>query len=75
MSDLWLVLDSVEDVIDGYPERDEVELRFISLAGFDSTPGWLVDSGGVVAQILHRRNGDFGFSISSPCIGGQLDVA
>ena len=33
-----LVFDSVEDMIDGYFKRDEVELCFVSLAGFGSKP-------------------------------------
>ena len=34
--DSRLVFDGVEDLIDQYLERDEVELCFILLAGFDS---------------------------------------
>ena len=50
----WLILDSVKDVTDGHSEWDEVELCFVSLTGFGRVPGWLVDRGGVVAQILPR---------------------
>ena len=34
MPDPKLVLDRIEDVIDGYPELDEIGLCFTSLAGF-----------------------------------------
>jgi len=50
--DVRLVLDCVEDVIDEYPEWDEIGLCFISLAGFCSMPGWLVDIRGIVTRIL-----------------------
>ena len=73
--DPWLVFDSVENMIDGYSEWDEVELCFIFLAGFGSTPGWLVDSGGVVARTLPRGNCDFDFSTLGPYLGRRLNVA
>jgi len=47
-----LVFDGVEDMIDGYPEWNEVRLCFISLAGFGSTPGRLVDNGEIMTRIL-----------------------
>ena len=49
-----VVLDSIEDMIDGYSKRDEVELCLVSLTGFGSAPGCLVDSKGLVAQILSQ---------------------
>ena len=41
MFDPWLVLDSIEDVIDGYSEWDWVELHFIFFTGFDNASGRL----------------------------------
>ena len=41
MADLWMVLDSIEDVIDGYSEWDRVKLRFVFLTGFGNEPGRL----------------------------------
>jgi len=75
MPDPWLVLDSVEDVIDGYSERDEVDLRLISPSGFSSAPGCLVNSGGVVAQILPRGGLWFQLLNLRPLSWGRLDVA
>ena len=34
MPDLWLVLDRIDDIINGHSERDEVKLCFIPLARF-----------------------------------------
>jgi len=71
----WPVFDSVEDMIDGHSEWDEVKICFVSIVGFGSTPGWLMDNRGVMAQILPRGNYGFGLSPSGPCLRGRLDVA
>jgi len=70
-----LVLHRIEDVIDEYPEWDEVGLCFTSLTGFSSTPSCLVNGGGIVTRILPRGGYGLGFSTSGPCLGGQLDAA
>ena len=70
MLDQLLVLDSIEDVIDGYFEWDEVELRFISLARFGSAPGRLSDNGGLWLRFFLGGNCGFSFSTSGPCLRG-----
>jgi len=46
--DPGLVFDGIEDLIDGYPEWNEVGLCLTSLAGFGSAPGWLADNRGIM---------------------------
>ena len=70
-----LVFDGVKDMIDGYHEWDKVVLYFISLAGFDNTPGWLTDNRSIVAWFLPRGNCSFGFSNSGPYFRGRLEKA
>ena len=66
-----LVLHRIEDVIDEYPEWDEIGLCFTSLTGFSSILGWLLDSGGIMTLILPRDNYGFGFSTSGSYLRGD----
>ena len=70
-----MVFDGIEDLIDRYPKRGEVESYFAPLARFGGALQWLADSEGIVVRILPRGNYDFGFSASGPCLRRRLDVA
>ena len=42
MSDLWLVLDGVEDLVDGEPQQSEMLCRFVGLGELGERTGELV---------------------------------
>ena len=46
------MLDSIEDVINGYSERGEVEFHFVPFNRSCGMPGCFVNSRGDVTQIL-----------------------